>query len=171
MKIIIKATNLKLNQALKDFIERKINDLEKFLPPTNLGFNTEGVKSVKELSKVSRGQPKKYFNGFFGKGKPRIEAWVEIGKTTLHHRKGSFFRAECQMRLPGKNLRSEVLSEDLRKAIVWIKDELQRQMKQYKNKIMAKTKRGNLEFKKSLRLSPATQIKRKKGQRIREEGI
>ena len=58
MKITIKTTNLKLNQALKNFIEEKVNSLEKF-------------------------------------SKKTIEAWVEIGKTTLHHQKGPFFRAEC----------------------------------------------------------------------------
>jgi len=57
MKIVIKTTNIKLDQALEDFIERKINDLEKF-------------------AKVFQGE--EYFNGYYGKGKPRVEAWVEI---------------------------------------------------------------------------------------------
>ena len=30
MKIVIKTKNIKLNQALEDSIEKKINDLEKF---------------------------------------------------------------------------------------------------------------------------------------------
>ena len=30
MKIIIKTTNIELNRALENFIEKKINDLEKF---------------------------------------------------------------------------------------------------------------------------------------------
>lgn len=120
MKIVIKTTNIKLNRALENFIERKINDLEKF-------------------SKIFL--PKKYFDGYYRKGKPRAEAWVEIGKTTLHHRTGPFFRAECQMRLPGKSLRSEALAKDLRQAIVEVKDELQRQLKQYKNKLITKTRK------------------------------
>ena len=119
MKIIIKTTNIKLNRALENFIEKKINDLEKF-------------------SKIFH---KKYFDGYYGKGKPRAEAWVEIGKTTSHHRKGPFFRAECQMRLPGKSLRSEALAKDLRQAVVEVKDELQRQLKQYKNKFIAKARK------------------------------
>jgi len=149
MKIIIKTTNLKLNQALKNFIEEKIGSLEKF-------------------SKIFY---QKYFNSFFGKGKPRIEAWVEIGKTTLHHQKGPFFRAECQMRFPGRSLRATALSKDLRLAITEVKDELQRQLKQYKNKLTAQTKRKQRCFKKSLRLHPSANFKRKKGARIREEGI
>jgi len=149
MKIIIKTTNLKLNQALKNFIEEKIGSLEKF-------------------SKIFY---QKYFNSFFGKGKPRIEAWVEIGKTTLHHQKGPFFRAECQMRFPGRSLRATALSKDLRLAITEVKDELQRQLKQYKNKLTAQTKRKQRRLKKSLRLHPSAKFKIKKGARIREEGI
>lgn len=113
MKIIIKTTNLKLNRALENFIEKKINDLEKF-------------------SKIFH---KKYFDGYYGKGKPRAEAWVEV------ERGGPFFRAECQMRLPGKSLRSEALAKDLRQAVVEVKDELQRQLKQYKNKFIAKARK------------------------------
>jgi len=149
MKIIIKTTNLKLNQALKNFIEEKVNSLEKF-------------------SEIFQ---QKYFNGFFGKGKPRVEAWVEIGKTTLHHQKGPFFRAECQMKFPGRSLRATALSRDLRLAVTEVKDELQRQLKQYKNKLTAKTFRRQRRFKKSLRLHPSAKFKIRKGARIREEGI
>jgi len=149
MKIVIKTTNLKLNQALKNFIEEKIGSLEKF-------------------SKIFH---QKYFNSFFGKGKPRVEAWVEIGKTSLHHQKGPFFRAECQMRFPGKSLRSIARSKDLRLAITEVKDELQRQLKQYKNKLTAQTKRRQRHLKKSLRLHSLAKFKKRKGVRIREEGI
>jgi len=134
MKIIIKTTNLKLNQALKNFIEEKIGSLEKF-------------------------------------SKKTIEAWVEIGKTTLHHQKGPFFRAECQIRFPGSSLMAAARSQDLKLAIAEVKDELQRQLKQHKNKLTAQAERKQRRFKKSLRLHPSAKFKRKKGARIREEGI
>jgi len=149
MKIIIKTTNLKLDQPLKNFVEEKINSLEKF-------------------STIFQ---KKYFNSFFGKGKPRVEAWLEIGKTTLHHKKGPFFRAECQIRLPGRNIRSTARSKDLKLAITEIKNELQRQLKQYKNKLQDLKKRKGRVLKKSFRFSPAAKFRRRKGARIREEGI
>lgn len=113
MKIVIQAKNLKLNQALEDYINEKLNSLEKF---------------VKVLYN------EKYYDHFFGKGKPRVEAWVEIGKITLHHRKGKIFRVEVQMRFPGKSIRSEAVSGDLKKAITETKDELQKQIKKYKEK-------------------------------------
>lgn len=86
MKIIIKAMNLDLTQEVKDYIQEKIGDLEKFAEVF---------------------QKEKYYNDFFTKGKPRVEAWVEIGRTTLHHQKGPFFRAEAQMHFSGKSLRAE----------------------------------------------------------------
>jgi len=116
MKIEIKGTNVKLNKALKDFVERKINGLAKFL---NI------------LEKDS------------GQKKPLSEAKVEIGKTTRHHRKGPFYRAECQIDVPGKKrLRAESQSEDLRVAIARVKDKLQDQLKRYKGKIISQHRRG-----------------------------
>ena len=135
MKIVIKTTNVKLNKALKDFIEEKINDLEKFI-----------------------------------QARP-VEIFVEVGKTTRHHEKGPFLRAECQINVPTKSLRAQALSKDLKLAIIEVKDELQRQLKQYKEKISAKTKRKQREFKKNLKLASAAKFKIKKGARIREEGI
>jgi ribosomal subunit interface protein len=148
MKIIIKTKNIRLTKALEDFVEIKINQLERF-------------------SKVF--QPEKLSGNL--RGKARAEAEVEIGKSTLHHRKGFFFRAECQILLPGKKLRAEANSSDLRLAITQVKDELQLQLKQYKDKISAKTKRDQRKRKKSLHLASGARFKLKKGQRIREEGI
>lgn len=149
MKIVIKTKNIKLNRALQDYIEEKLNSLEKFLKTLH--------------------NEKKYFNSYFGKGKPRTEMWLEIGKESLHHRKGPVFRAEAQIRFPGRSLRAEALSKNLRAAITEVKDELQRELKQYKEKITSLDKRKNRALKKELRLSPQTRFYGKG--RIREEGI
>lgn len=149
MKIIIKATNLKLNQAIESYVEKKIGSLEKFL-------------------KIF--QNNKYYNDFFGKGKPKMEAWIEIGRSTLHHRKGAIFCAEAQMRLPKMSIRSEAKAEDLKTAITQVKDELQEELKKYKEKMTALTKRKDRAFKKELKLSPAAKPPLK-SERIREEGI
>ena len=91
MEIITKAENLKLTPTLKNFIKRKISDLEKF-----------------------------------GNGIAR----VEVGRTSFHHKKGLVFQAICQI----KNLRTEAKSTNLRKAITQVKDEMQVQLKKYKEK-------------------------------------
>ena len=108
MKINIKATDLKLTSSLQGYIEEKIGSLEKIIP--RLKIND--------------------FSG--GTGKPAFEAWVEIEKTTFHHHKGKIFRAECQIRLPGKSLRAESVKEELHLAIDEVKDELQRDIKRYR---------------------------------------
>ena len=116
MKIVIKTTNLELSQELRDYIQEKIGSLEKF-------------------AKIFQG--KNYYNGFFRKGKPRVEVWVEIGRTTRHHQKGDIFRAEVQMRLSGRSVRAESEREDLKLAVTEVKDELQRELKKYKGRAEA----------------------------------
>ena len=101
MKIIIKTKNIELTQALKKYIQEKFNSLEKF-------------------AKIFQNK-KEYFNHFFGKGKPRVEAWVEIGKETLHHQKGLVFWAECQMRFPKRSLRSTARAKDLKWQLLKLK--------------------------------------------------
>jgi ribosomal subunit interface protein len=148
MKIVIKTTNVKLTRELQEFIEEKINSLEKF----SKIFYTET-----------------YLNHFFGKGKPRVEAWLEIGKTTTHHQKGPFFYAECQMRFPKRSLRVSSEAKDLKSAITEVKDKFQRELKQYKEKLVAQTKRRAGVLKKDLKISPLARFYRKG--RIREEGF
>ena len=145
MKIIIKTKDIELTPALQTFIEEKIDSLEKF------------AKSIFSES---------YYSHFFGKGKPRVEAWLEIGKTTLHHQKGPNLFAECQLRFPGKSIRAVSQAADLKRAIVEVKDELQREIKQYKEKLISQTKRRTRVLKKELKLSPQARFYRKG--RIRE---
>jgi len=116
MKINIKATNIELNDSLRFWVQEKLGELEKFL-------------------------------GVFGPGdliageKEKIEFWVEIGKTTRHHLKGDVFRAEVQLYLPKKSLRAEAVNTDLRTAINETKDELQREIKKYKEKRLGKARK------------------------------
>ncbi len=119
MKIIIKTEKIELTPAIKEFIEEKIGSLEKF------------VTLLQE-------EEKDYFEG----RKPKIEAWVEVGKTTSHHNKGPFFRAECQIGPLKKSIRATAESEDLRQAIVEVKDEMQVQLKKYKEQPRAKTRKS-----------------------------
>jgi len=164
MKIVIKTTNLKLDSELKNYIQEKIGGLEKFAKV----FQEENYFERSEKQGSQRGS---YFERSSVRGKARVEVWVEVGKTTLHHQKGDIFRAEAQMHLPEKSLRAEAEREDLKLAITEVKDELQRELKQYKGKTEAITKRRSRFFKKLLRLSLSARFKKRKGGRTREEGI
>jgi ribosomal subunit interface protein len=137
LKLNIKATNIKLDDALYKYIYEKIGTLDKFI---------EDIDGS-------------------------VQAWVEVGKPSRHHQTGLEFYAEVDIRLPGqgKVLRSESRHLNLHIAIDQFKDELQRELKQYKGRQEAKYKRGARVAKKLIRLSPLVWFKKKK--REREEEI
>lgn len=62
------------------------------------------------------------------------QAKVEIGIPSLRHRSGDVFSAEVNLSLGGKLLRATCSHEDLRNAITDVKDELQVQIKKFKEK-------------------------------------
>ena len=62
-----------------------------------------------------------------------IEVRVEIGRTTNHHHKGDVFRAEADMRLPGKILRAEDENADMHAAIDKVENILKREIDKYKS--------------------------------------
>ena len=64
----------------------------------------------------------------------KVQAHVEIGKPSKHHRKGPVFYAEVNLKFGSKVLRGEATHEDLRTAITEAKDELQIQIKKLKEK-------------------------------------
>ena len=127
MKITIKGTNLELSDSIYQYTYNKINELEKF------------VQNVGEESDI---------------GQPPIECWVEVGMVTKGQRSGDIFRAEAQIKLPGASgIRAEAEEWDLHVAIDRVKDELQRQLKRYKNKRTAKQRRGARRAKNETRFS------------------
>ena len=69
---------------------------------------------------------------FLGEGP--IEARVEVGLPSKHHRSGRIYYAEINLKVGGKLLRATCQHEDLRNAIVDAKNELQREIKKFKDK-------------------------------------
>lgn len=61
-------------------------------------------------------------------------ARVEIGKPSKHHRSGMVFYAEADIKIGNKLLRADATNDDLRKAIIEVKNELQVQIKKFKEK-------------------------------------
>lgn len=132
MKIILKTIAVKIDLALRNFIDEKVKELSKF------------VESGTVLL-------------------------LEIGKTTQHHKTGPFFRAEYQINFPQKTLIAEAEAENLKLAIVEAKEEMQRQLRQYKEKFGARAKRSQRAVKKELRFSSEAQLPKR--ERVREEGL
>jgi len=75
----------------------------------------------------------KFVKQFDETGEAQI--WLEISRTSQHHRKGDVFMAAADLRLPGKILRGEAKAENIRKAIDLVKQELQAEIAKYKTKL------------------------------------
>lgn len=148
MKINIKATNLDLTPAITAYIEEKINSLEKFI-------SGDVLKEWDEHNQAA------------------VEAEVEIARSTNHHRQGDVYRAEVNLKVPGRLLRAEAEQWDMRVAIDQIKDELQIELKKYKSKQETEYRKGSRFIKKIFSLSPLAWFnkEKEKGIRDKEEGL
>ncbi len=115
MNIIIKTKNFELTPALREFAEEKISSLERYFDVFQVA-DAPGLKSS-------------------------IEVDAEIGKTTTNQRHGDIFRAEVLITFPGGKIRAGVSADDLEKAIVAVRDDLQRQITDFKEKMLEKTRK------------------------------
>ncbi|MFW5853117.1 MAG: ribosome hibernation-promoting factor, HPF/YfiA family [Patescibacteria group bacterium] len=89
-----------------------------------------------------------YLKKFISKDQSGVQADVEIGKTTEHHRSGEVYRAEINLEIPGMNLfRAEATAEDLYAAIDKVKDEMAKQIKSKKSKHKDLLKKGGRRLK------------------------
>ena len=117
MKINLQYTNMDSSSAIDTYVDMKIGELDKYI-------------NIKESDVPS------------GVVRSTVAAFVEVGKTTRGQSKGDVYRAEVQLRMPGSTIRSESTQLDLHRAIDEVKDELQRQLRRYKEKQSAKFLRG-----------------------------
>jgi ribosomal subunit interface protein len=115
MNIIVKTKNFELTPSLREFVENKIGSLEKYF---------DLLRGADDPSLVSE-----------------IDAVVEVGKTTLHHRKGDICRAEVLLTFHSNKLRAAKSADDLEKAIVAVRDDLQRQITDFKEKAIDKNRK------------------------------
>lgn len=99
------------------------------------------------------------------------QAWVEISKTTQHHKKGDYFETDVNLKIAGKDFRAESRSFDIRISIDEVRNELQDQLKSYRGKKFSKYLRGARLFKHLNKFSPLAWFRTKKGGRNREEGL
>ena len=141
LKLNIKATNIKLDDFLYDYIYEKIGGLDKLI---------EGIDSNAQAW-VEVGKPSRHHK----KGAEEFYAEVNI---ELSGRGRTLIRAEAKQ-------------WDLKMAIDEVKDKLQIELSKYKGKQEVKNKRSARIAKNLLRFSPVTWynwIKRKKGKQDEE---
>ena len=82
----------------------------------------------------------KYVKKFDDTGEAAI--WLEVSRTTKHHRKGEVFMAAADLRLPRKILRAEEYAEDIRVAIDRVRDTLRMEIEKYKAKALEPRRGG-----------------------------
>jgi len=97
-----------------------------------MGTNMELTDAIKDYVNEKIGGLEKFYDNI-------LEARVDVGITTKHHQKGNIFRAEVNLEVPQKHiLRAAAEREDLYMAINEVKNDLQRQIKKYKEKLRGK---------------------------------
>lgn len=65
-----------------------------------------------------------------------VQAEIEVGKPSKHHQSGKVFYAEINLSLPGKTLRAESFGLDWELALKETFQELERQVKKHKGKMI-----------------------------------
>lgn len=136
MKIDIKATNMELTPSLNTYINEKVGALEKFVNVPMMHEDFQGTSPV--------------------------EAFVEIAKTTKHHKHGDVFRAEINIKVLGELLRVEASEWDLRIAIDEAKNLMERQLSKFKKEKQVKFKKGAQTLKRLRSISPLAWFKKEK---------
>lgn len=136
MKIDIKSTHLELTPAITEFINEKIGSLDKFVG----GFGTRGEET-----------PLRH---------QLVEAFVEISRTTNHHRHGDVFKAEVNIKIGGNVVRAEKEDMDVRAAIDLVREELKAELQKEKGMYEAKFKKGARTMKRLLSISPLAWFKK-----------
>ncbi len=93
-----------------------------------------------------------HLNKFVNKSLEELPmCYVEIGKTTNHHKKGVLFKAEFTVHIGGKSFRAEAREEDLYAALDKITEEMTEELKTFKDKKVSLAKKGGAKIKKLLK--------------------
>ncbi len=93
--------------------------------------NIELTPSIEDYIKKKTDSFNKYLEG-----DSVARLYVEISKTTEHHKNGEIFRAEFNLEMSGGAMRSEAQSVDLFSALDEAKDELLAEIRKNKDKKM-----------------------------------
>ena len=100
----------------------------------------QAAPNISEYAKKRIGALKKFLKRF--EKNTEVAVFVELARTTQHHRKGDVFYAEATIEIPGKPLRATFTGSDIRLAIDEVKEKLEKELRRDKDKAIAERKRG-----------------------------
>lgn len=86
----------------------------------------------------------------FAKGR-EMNGYVEVGKTTHHHKQGEVFKAEFDIQMDGESFFTEASTSDLYAAIDEAKEEIIRKITHTKDRRKTLFKRGAMSVKKMVK--------------------
>ncbi len=99
---------------------------------------------------------------FVQEGNSEVEAYVEVGKPSQHHKQGEdVFYAECNITLGKKVFRGEMESKSMQGAVDGLRDVMQRELSDFKEKQETVYRRSARSIKKLLSLSPLARFRKK----------
>ena len=122
------------------------------------GTNLELHNDLKEYVNEKIGGLKKFIENE-NMDSSSVVVRVELARTTRHHQHGDIYKAEVNLQLPKKMIRSADESDDIYKSIDKVKDELREMINSYKDEKITKTRRGARIIKKLSHLSPLSWAK------------
>lgn len=108
--------------------------------------NLDSTPAIEEYVKDKIGGLEKLIKRLDEKGVAK--AYVEIGRSTMHHQKGDVYHIECNLELPGKLLRGETENSDVRLGVDEVRNILDREIKKYGEKFRPQDSRGQAELRK-----------------------
>ncbi len=126
MEIIIRSKNIEVTDHIKDYAEKKLLSVFRFLPQIE--------------------KDEKKDEQYIGEGADRAVLEVELERVTGGE-KGRIFRTEAQIILPGRVIKAEDTAETLKASVDEVRYELERQIKEYKEKREAVRRKGAEEAK------------------------
>lgn len=127
MRFIIKSKEIKIPDDLKDYTEKRIAKLGKFLERISPDL---------------------------------VEASVDFGKSVGGQRQGEIFRADINLKIPGKFFRSEVVGDNLYSLIDDAKEELEIEIRKFKTKKETMFRRGARSIKKLHSITPLARFRK-----------
>ncbi|KKS26389.1 MAG: hypothetical protein UV36_C0015G0009 [Parcubacteria group bacterium GW2011_GWC2_42_6] len=101
---------------------------------------------------------KKFIKNFDGES---IRTEVEVGKTSRRHQSGDIFRSEINLTVGGKFFRAESEQATVQAAVDETRDDLEQQIRKFKNKQDTIFIRGARSLKKRFGLSPLARFRKK----------
>jgi len=108
------------------------------------GTGIEIVESIRDyLDEKIVGLAEKLFK----KEDELIKLDLEVGRVTRHHKQGKVFRAEANLSIGSRNLYADAVGENLNEAIDLLEEELEKEIKKFKERRTALERKGARVFK------------------------